>query len=330
MNQDLPDMNDDLLVKHLLGEASPDEEQMVQQWITVSEANRHHYDQLKLIWDESKKLAATSNIDTDKAWRQFKERVAQKQDVVTKPKTISLFAGRWVRIAAMLVLVVGGSLLYYINNSNKLIVVQSAENTLTDTLPDGSVVILNKHSSISYRRGFGSDTRKVALTGEAFFSVIHNDKKPFIVSAGEANIKDVGTSFNIKNTPDETEIIVETGVVEVAKKKYAITVLPHEKAVVSRGQEKPVKQSNADELYNYYRTHEFVCNGTPLWKLVNVLNDAYSVNIIITSQQVKNMQLTTTFQNEPLNSILAVICETFNLHVERQGNDIYLNQVPNG
>jgi ferric-dicitrate binding protein FerR (iron transport regulator) len=67
-----------------------------------------------------------------------------------------------------------------------------------------------------------------------------------------------------------------------------------------------------------------VCSATPLWRLVDVLNEAYGVNIIIGNPRLKNLELTTTFRNEPIENILAVVSETLNIHVERKGIDIIL------
>ena len=90
-----------------------------------------------------------------------------------------------------------------------------------------------------------------------------------------------------------------------------------------KDKENPVKQQVTDELYNYYRTKEFVCNNTPLWRLADVLGEAYGVHIIITDERLRSLPLTTVFKNESLDNILLVISETFNIKVEREGNTIY-------
>ena len=83
-------------------------------------------------------------------------------------------------------------------------------------------------------------------------------------------------------------------------------------------------EQNTDELYNYYRTKEFVCNRTPLYKLTNVLSEAYDVQIVIVEENIKQMPLTTVFHNEPIDNILDVICATFNLRFTKNGNEIKL------
>ena len=62
-------INDDLLVKQLLGEATPQEEQEVMQWLSADAGNRAYYDQLKQVWDTSRELATRSEVDENKAWK---------------------------------------------------------------------------------------------------------------------------------------------------------------------------------------------------------------------------------------------------------------------
>lgn len=322
-------MSDELLVKYLLGEANIDEIMRVRDWIAADAANAKHFEHFKLIWDSSKKLEAKSTVDENAAWERFK---AKRDNTGGKPATKVIempgTAGRmnWMRAAAILVVMVAVGFLVtnMLNRTPDMIALQSGDKVLIDTLSDGSVVTLNKNSSIKYPEEFTGDTRKVELQGEAFFEVAPDKKHPFIIHANAADITVVGTSFNVKTTTAKTEVIVATGIVEVAKNEHAVQLNPREKATVFLSEEKPLKQANKDELYNYYHTREFVCNSTPLWRLTDVLSEAYGVNIVIADNRLKNLLLTTTFRNESLDNILAVIGQTFNIQVEKKGAEIIL------
>lgn len=316
-------MNDDLLVKYLLGEATPEEQQQVQQWEAADAANAKHLQHLHYIWQESKKLEAKSTVDENAAWERFKQRVSAKP---AAPKTIPL--GRrtnWMRVAAALIMMIGGSYTaYYYLYSGRMITLASENAVLSETLPDGTVVTLNKHASIKYPKNFSGDTREVTLDGEAFFNVTPNKSKPFIIHANEADVQVVGTSFNVKSSTAQTEVIVETGVVQVSKKQLGVILKPKEKATVKQNLQQPIKEQSDDELHMYYRTKEFVCNNTPLSRLVPVLNDAYDTNIVIANDKLNDLRLTTTFQNQSLDNILDVIANTFNISVERTDGQIVL------
>ncbi len=327
MNRDMGQMTDELLVKYLLEEANEAEQQQVIAWITASAENKKYYDHFSLVWEKSKKHAVTSKVDTDIAWQKFQQRVQQDEAGSAKVIEMPLRSMGWMRIAAMLVILLGSAwTLYNIIGIGKpeMIAIHSEDKVLIDTLPDGSIVTLNKNSSLSYPASFKGNSRDIALTGEAFFDVTPDKSKPFIISVNDVKVRVVGTTFNVKHTAERTEVVVETGIVEVSKKDKGIKVMPKEKAVVLKNKAMPVKETSTDELYNYYRTREFVCNGTPLWRLVDVLNEVYNADIVIENELLKNLPLTTTFHNETLDSILSVVGETFNIKVERNGNRIIL------
>lgn len=319
-------MTDDVLVKYLLGEATEAEQHTVQQWINKNEGNKKYFEHFRLIWDESKQLASKSSVNEHEAWERFMQRAQREDATATKARVVPLRSYTWMRVAAMLLLLAGAGWLAYMiaGGGNEQILASSGNEVLVRTLPDGSVITLNKNSTLSYPSKFEGNTRMVTLKGEGFFSITPNKQKPFIIETNNSSVTVVGTTFNVKSTTEKTEVIVETGIVQVAKKQHAIRVLPHQKAIVTKDNDTPQMQENTDELYNYYRTKEFVCHGTPLWRLVSVLNEAYDARIVIENNKLSNLPLETTFHNESLDNILKVISETFNITVEHRGKEIIL------
>jgi transmembrane sensor len=316
---------DSLLVKYMLHETTPDEKLQVEQWLAADEANEKEFQHFVFIWQENEKLQQKSTIDEDIAWQRFKQLAYEKS--AAKAKTIPLRARSfgWMRIAAMLVLMIGVSAIMYYTIYGDRTLTLTAENTvITQTLPDGTMVTLNKNARLRYPKSFSSNTREIRLEGEAFFDVSHDKSKPFIIHANEADIRVVGTSFNVKTASDVTEVIVETGIVRVSKQQQQVILNRKEKATVKKDVAEPIKEHEFDELYNYYRTKEFVCHGTALRKLVAVLNEAYNVHIIIENEDKNELPITTTFRNDSLDNILTVISSTFNLTVEKRDNIIIL------
>ena len=70
-------------------------------------------------------------------------------------------------------------------------------------LPDGSKVWLNAGSSLTYDSAYGKNIREVALSGEAFFDVVKNKEKPFIIHASKINVRVLGTEFNVRAYPSD-------------------------------------------------------------------------------------------------------------------------------
>ena len=71
------------------------------------------------------------------------------------------------------------------------------------TLPDGTIVWLNNNTKLIYPEAFSSTERSVYLEGEAYFKVTKNKARPFVVKSQGQEIKVLGTSFNVRNRPNE-------------------------------------------------------------------------------------------------------------------------------
>jgi ferric-dicitrate binding protein FerR (iron transport regulator) len=177
-------MSDELLVKYLLEEASEDERRSVEAWIGEGPENARHYRDFKTIWDESRRLAARSTVDVDAAWDRFRTRAAEEAaPAPTARKTFSLDTRFIMRLAAGLVLLIGGGLaIRYAagSNSGEMLAIRSGAEATRATLPDGSVVTLNRNATLQYPEEFTGGTRSVTLDGEAFFEVAPDRSHPFI------------------------------------------------------------------------------------------------------------------------------------------------------
>lgn len=338
---------DDLLVKVMLGESTGEERRVVEDWIAGSPANERYFQDLKRIWEDSRKLAVQSVVDADAAWVNFRERVSAGRTSEGERETGGAMRGAlvidrgaaqergmgrgrhytWMRVAAIFLVVVAGGWFYYTYSykPNLFLSVNSGVQVLSDTLPEGSVVTLNRESSIRYKRQFAGDMRRVDMEGEAFFSVAPDKSKPFKVNTNGVTITVLGTSFNVKTTAGVTEVIVETGMVEISKNGRAVRVGAHEKAVIGKDNAAPVKENNTDVLYNYYRTNAFECNGIPLWRLVEKLNEVYKErHIVIGNNRLRDLRLTTTLTDVSLDDMLKVVAKSLVFTIEYKGQEIIL------
>ena len=317
------DMMDELLVKYMADEATLPEQELVEEWISSSEVNRHYFQHFQLIWNESKELAVTAPIDENIAWQKFQRRV-KKEEARKNPGWFG-----WWRIAASILIIVGGiwftsSILNKGTTEAEILSIASVNEVKKDTLPDGSVATLNKHSVLTYPSSFKGKTRKVKLEGEAFFKVKANKEKPFIIDVNDVQVKVVGTSFNVKSNNRVIEVIVETGIVQVTKDRQMIELQAGERTSLGQNDTVATKQVSDDKLYNYYVSKTFVCDNTPLWKLVEKLNEAYNANIRIEREELRKLPLTVTFDEESLDTILNIISQTLMIKISRNDNEIIL------
>lgn len=317
-------MNDELLIKFLLKETSEEEHITVQNWMDTSPSNKKYFLDFEKIWNSSKTLAPKSHISETDAWLRFKEKAAgNKQPATQKIRP----AYHWLKIAAVLVLVAAGWAAYNIFAPVSYITVMAGSTVTTKMLPDGSELTLNKNARISYAKNFKNNRSIHLEQGNVFFDVAHDKRNPFVISIDQVSVLVVGTSFNIKYLNGETEVIVETGIVKVSLGKKTTSLQKGEKVVISKASDQLIKTENTDQLYNYYRSKEFITDNTPLWTLVEVLNEEYGSEIIIKDQAIKNLTFNTTLKTASgLEHNLQIICETNNLVQTRNQNQIILSK----
>ena len=195
-------------------------------------------------------------------------------------------------------------------------------------LPDGTKVSLNSDSKLYFPKKFKGNTREVTLEGEAFFDVEPNPNKPFIINAGKAQVKVVGTSFNVNAYPgsDKVEVIVETGKVRVIRKTAnasasgELILTPGDKGTLSGLNDVLLKSKNDDDNFLAWKTHFLTFRETPLETVVATLEEVYKTDIDIADEETKKLQLTGTYDNYSLDSILEIISSALHLEVKKEDN----------
>jgi transmembrane sensor len=342
---------EDLLIKYVLGEATGEEAAQVGQWLEADAANRRLYEEYKTLWALSRQTAAKESArlgsaETRMAWRRLKSKPAEEGSHRAR-------GFGWLRLAAaaILILVLGGG--YLLFRTHRQVVTpgqplvgtpgrppnrtlqQSGAGTpevprmmklaaarpRTDTLPDGTVVTLNRGAALTIVGGSVEKGLTVRLRGEGFFSVRHDPARTFVVQIGAVAVKVLGTSFELNGDGDDSiELIVETGAVRVGDR---MTVHSGERmTMTARGHWKI--GSNRDKLYGYYLGRPLVCDSLPLRQLVEVLNRANETPIVLGRKGLGDLPLTTVFRGQSPERILEVVALTFNLSIVRQGSAIIL------
>ena len=177
-------------------------------------------------WKDLKNMNSQEKIDVDKAWSNLHSRLKENGLKINEsPYRISFMRTTFFRIAAVaLILLSLGGATIYMNNAGYLskkitVIAGNDQKNILISLPDDSKIYLNRNSEFSYRKNFGKHGRDVKLTGEAFFEISPDVTKPFIIDAGKARVKVVGTSFNVitNNQESAVEVFVKTGKVLVIR-----------------------------------------------------------------------------------------------------------------
>ncbi|MGQ9620054.1 MAG: FecR family protein [Bacteroidales bacterium] len=285
---------------------------------------------LEKYWKAAAPEKRHTQIDVNSAWNKLQSKILESETVASGTKRMSYF---YLRIAAAILLIIGigTSTLYLLNvtGTGKNIVVATGEGDKNKevNLPDGSKVWLNRNSEITYPKNSWKNERKVKLTGEGYFEIITDSKKPFSVDAGKAVVKVVGTSFNVitNNPSGEVEVYVESGTVMLSDERGSSILL--EPGYIGTTNEKtPDKKLNSNRNYMAWRTELLVYEGTRLSDVFSDLNRAYDINIYARDNSILEKTITATFDNEPPETIIRIICTTFNLSFEKDGNLFRLSE----
>lgn len=324
--------NRELLARYLSNEVNALEKLEVETWLSQSVENREELEQSRKMLDTIDAFYKAKSFDSGVAWNNVKAKMNLSQMKVIQRKNIGKeVVTRFYKYAAIIVFaVLLGSAGYYFGFRNKVTEVYSeiisTQNQVINEyiLPDGSVVALNSNSKLVFPKHFKGDTREVTIYGEAFFDVKPNHEKPFIINAGNAQVKVVGTSFNVCAYPETemVEVVVTTGKVQLISKntealsgEKLVYLIPGEKGTLFNKSSMPEKSENSNPNYLAWKTRDFIFNDIPLDEVFTCLEKTYHVKIQVTDPVLNDLKLNAQFDKKPIDFILNVVGLTFNLEL---------------
>jgi transmembrane sensor len=286
-------------------------------------------------WKNLKDMNGKEEVDVDKAWNNLNSRlIKDSHNLIESPVRISLFRTTFFRVAAAaLLLFCLGTTAIIVNNpgilskKNAVVALNDQKNVLI-SLPDGSKVYLNRNSKFTYRKNFGKHGRDVNLTGEAFFEIAPDASKPFIIDAGNAKVKVVGTSFNVitNNSESAVEVFVKTGKVLVSDNSGLQTIQLDPGFVGTMNSKTSEKKVNSDPNYLSWRTNYLDYSGQKLSIVFNDLKRVYNMDIIADDPTILENTWVSPIDNVPQETIIRLICTSFNLGYTKDGNVYHLSK----
>jgi len=323
-------MKDELIIRHLAGETSSEEEKQLRAWLAELPENERYFEDLKKVFHLSSTHLAQAkqeiDISVNQEWEKFKDTIEKKESPVRK--LVSENQTRpWLRIAATLLLVIasGFTINYFIFRSTD-VKFQTSDTTQSFTLPDGSTIILNKHTELSYTSSFGETKRIVTLKGEAFFEIERDTQKPFVINIGNAEVVVLGTSFNVQGYDDrkEIEVTVQSGLVKfsVAEVNKVVKLEAGQRGIYSKASKDLKSDDSIDLNFMAWNTRKLVFTENDLRTVVETLNRTYQVNITLPANIPASCVVTVTFDHQSLESVLNVLKTTLNLEYKMNGNQV--------
>lgn len=305
---------DKLIDRYLKDRLTAEEKQKVEAWLDQLAINP-----AELQLSEAEKAEAQKKI-----YQQLCNKIAEDEKPVQQPFIIRLkpFLKVAACIAFFSVLIWGlHNQLKTLFNSEHYTVISNSKGHITKSiLADGTLVWLKGNSKLYFPIRFLGNMRTVTLEGEALFEVAKDVKHPFIIHCGALTTKVLGTSFNIKQNQNETEVAVLTGRVFLSSKNpQSVTLLPFQKGLYQEHEKTLVKEAQPTlqvEALTAGTEYNMLFNDVRLTEVLKRIGQKFEVNIEVENQELNNMLVTADLTDQSLLNTLSMICEALNLNYQ--------------
>lgn len=229
-------------------------------------------------------------------------------------------------VAAVFLLLILSTVIYkYSNQVEMHYVATTWGEKKTVQLPDGSTVVLNSLSSVTYQGELNGKNREIQLAGEAYFDVTKDAKKPFIVKANELEVKVLGTQFNVEAY--ENQVDIKTTLFEGS---VSVSLTDGEKEVLSPGEQfvynkvnNSTQKSTPENIENEraWQDNRLIFDNLPLSDILKSLAREHNIEFISTNKVLNNLRMTADFSStESLDTILQKLGESAEFSFNKDGN----------
>jgi ferric-dicitrate binding protein FerR (iron transport regulator) len=272
------------------------------------------------IMKHTARMKVPQGLSKEEALLKVKSRISSGNTEFQVKRNLKRSLYLYSSIAASLLLLIGIFRIWIYNPVTKVIVAK-ADHTEYN-LPDGSHVNINSDSRISFNMKDFIRNRRLKLDGEAYFEIAKGDN--FIISTKHADIKILGTTFNVFSRGDEFKVSCLTGKILVFDKNTSVTIVPGETATIKDNKLTYFQDKNISTA-NSWTAGEFYFENAPLNLIFNELERQFNVKFDL--QNVGEKYFTGSFSNISLNTALEIICQPMGLKYEIGGkNKIFISE----
>ena len=245
---------------------------------------------------------------------------------------------RWWRVAAVVAMVLmlgAGTLLWLMPMRQEFDPAKAAQIVKIETgigerskavLPDGTEVSLNAMTSVTYDCSMRSGKRQVNVEGEAYFDVAKDAEHPFVIDVNEMEITCLGTALNVRNYADEqtSSVVLVEGKVRVATENGDLTMEPDSKVECDKKSLQLSKSRVMASNYTYWLKGETRYNNQSLEEIAHELARNYHINVIITSDELKEQHFTGYLGFCSLRKVLDILTITSDMAYHIDGESVYI------
>jgi len=309
-------VNWDILLKYINDESNTSESSEVSNWLNEQAENQYLLQYLQKRKEQLRQPLKQDDVHDQ--WVLLLDRIFAQPQAINKSKPNNGY--RFMGIAASLLIV---SLLgwFYVHQNrqkaNRLIVLQTpAADRGKVTLPDGSLAYLTPNSKLTYNETYGTVNREIHISGEAFFDVKHDGKKPFVIyAANQVKVTVLGTSFNVYSRTDKnTEVKVATGLVGITTHGHTTFLKAGQQLEYqftnNRIAINPVEQHDAAALQN--QSLFFKNNNAD--EIAEKLQRWYNIKVIVDANAHKHPRFSGELKDTGLDNVLQALSYATGIH----------------
>jgi ferric-dicitrate binding protein FerR (iron transport regulator) len=304
-----------LITRKLEGRIIPEELAALETMLATSKEAVQEYKALEKIWRESQHLSIPQGLPANTRWQQLESQIK------IPPAKNRMFI--WMRYAAAAAVFLVASMTWLITKDEWVTISSKANETISVTLPDSSIVKLSGNTNVSYNVSDWSETRNIRMRGEARFDVSKNGKS-FIVESANAHVSVLGTSFNVNSSAERTVVTCFTGKVSVANSDSDASV------ILTKGLETVVQGNSVSPPYTASVSPEQLVEGlnfnkAPLRTVFESLGK-YHDKLIVVPRDIDSVSFTGNLEGTSLESALKTICLSAGLEFTIAGDSVFIEQ----
>lgn len=323
---------DNLLARYFGGNASENDMQVLEKWISQSSENQLYFDQMtKLYAKIGGTEATTPKPNTKRAKKSFVAYISMQKANRPKPvfetKQISFYRSWMFQAASIALFIMLSFSVWKLFISEHEIILATKTTLKQDILPDQTVVQLSKNSKITYSSNYGKNNKIIKLEGEANFKVGLAGKGKLQVIADETFIEDIGTIFAVTAYPDSNYVSVKVREGQVhfyTKNNKGLVINASETGIYNKNTKAfKVLAQKLDTLAvgSMHVDFQAIC----LKDAADIISNAYKVNIKLAEKSIGNRKITVNFDGEDVNKVLQIIAETLDLNLKKDTNGFILS-----
>lgn len=323
-------MDRNLLNKYFQDQCTEEELDEVLDWLQTEEGQKFLEQDINQLDEEltvEDDLLLYSEVNSEKIFNRIQLSKNYKKD-------------NWfrTRVASILLLVTALSSLLYWSGITSLgdenpepaytTYVTESDQQKALTLSDGTKIRLNEDATLTVPEKLNRKTREVELKGEAYFEVVHNEERPFLVKTTGSVIEVLGTKFNVKahSAANNVQVAVLEG--KVALKSG--TGEEATSALLTRNNFGLLRLSDSQITIEKVNTENFISwvnkrlifSGETLQQVSRQLERLYDVEIMFENNELKRLELTADIEKIDLDEVLTTISNTFDIRFRMEGNQV--------